>query len=93
MTYSRYESPELQEWKKISQEEQMTKLKKISKPFSDILQVVYVKDQSIRVNILVEKSEYYDSLVKYETYIREELGNIPVIVLVQEKLDENKRRQ
>jgi len=93
MMYGRYESPELQEWKKLTKEEQFLKVQTLSKSFIEKLKPVFVKDQSIKVDMFVPKSEYYELLVKYEAYLRESLGNIPLIVLVQEKLDENKRRQ
>ena len=41
----------------------------------------------------IEKDERYKFLVEYESYLRKELDNIPIIVLLEGKTDANKRRQ
>ncbi|MBL1243442.1 MAG: hypothetical protein COA39_003440 [Sulfurimonas sp.] len=89
----RYESQELQEWKKLSQEEQFSQVQALSTKYIEQLEPIFVRDQSIRVAMHIPKSAYYETLVDYEKYLRENLGNIPLIVLVEEKADENKRRQ
>lgn len=89
----RYESQELQEWKKLSQEEQFSQVQVLSKEYTEQLEPISVRHQSIRVSMCIPKSEYYETLVDYEKHLRENLGNIPLIVLVEEKADENKRRQ
>lgn len=91
--YERYESPELIEWKKISYEEQFKIVNSYSDVFKDKLEVSSVKNQAIEVNLFVDKKDVYDFLVKYENYIREKLGNFPVIVLLKERIDENKKRK
>lgn len=91
--YERYESPELIEWKKISYEEQFKIVNSYSDVFKDKLEVSSVKNQAIEVNLFIDKKDVYDFLVKYENYIREKLGNFPVIVLLKERIDENKKRK
>ncbi|WP_457749349.1 hypothetical protein [Sulfurimonas sp.] len=91
--YERYESQELQEWKKLSSEEQFKQVKYLSDKYKESLELLFVRDQSIQVSLKIPKNEHYDLLVSYEAYLRENLGNIPLIVLIEEKKDENKRRQ
>jgi hypothetical protein len=91
--YERYESPELIEWKKLSHEEQFKIVNSYSDVFKDKLEVSSVKNQAIEVNLFVDKKDVYDFLVKYESYIREKLGNFPVIVLLKDRIDENKKRK
>lgn len=89
----RYESPALKLWKKLTTDQQFEKVNELSQVFKDRLDLIEVRDQSIKVELSVEKSEIYDLLVEYETYLRENLDNIPIIVLLQGKTDANKKRQ
>ncbi len=91
--YERYESPELIEWKKLSLDEQFKIVNSYSDVFKDRLEVSSVKNQAIEVNLFVDKKDVYDFLVKYENYIREKLGNFPVIILLKDRIDENKKRK
>jgi hypothetical protein len=91
--YERYESPELIEWKKLSLDEQFKIVNSYSDIFKDRLEVSSVKNQAIEVNLFVDKKDVYDFLVKYENYIREKLGNFPVIILLKDRIDENKKRK
>ncbi|MDZ7817705.1 MAG: hypothetical protein U5K55_03390 [Aliarcobacter sp.] len=91
--YERYESPELIEWKKLSHDEQFKIVNSYSDVFKDRLEVSSVKNQAIEVNLFVDKKDVYDFLVKYENYIREKLGNFPVIILLKDRIDENKKRK
>ena len=91
--YKRYESPELIAWKKLSYDEQFEIVNSYSDIFKDKLDVNSVKNQAIEVNLSVDKKDVYDFLVKYENYIREKLGNFPVIVLLKDRVDENKKRK
>ncbi|MDD2894891.1 MAG: hypothetical protein PHG81_02625 [Aliarcobacter sp.] len=91
--YERYESPELIEWKKLSHDEQFKIVNSCSDVFKDRLEVSSVKNQAIEVNLFVDKKDVYDFLVKYENYIREKLGNFPVIILLKDRIDENKKRK
>lgn len=91
--YKRYESPELIEWKKLSNVEQFQIVKSHSEFFKDKLEVSSVKNQAIEVNLFIDKKDVYEFLVKYENYIREKLGNFPVIVLLKDRVDENKKRK
>lgn len=91
--YKRYESPSLIEWKKFSNEEQLNQVKLLSKKFDDKLEVIKVNNQAIEVNLFMNKNEVYDYLVSYESYIREQLGNFPIIVLLKDRADENKKRK
>lgn len=89
----RYESPELKVFKKLTTDEQFKKVYGLTQGFEDKLEVIAVKDQSITVKLFVEKDKAYETLVEYETYIREKLDNIPIIVLIQERKDANKKRK
>ena len=91
--YKRYESPELIKWKKLSKYEQSEILKLHSELFKDKLEVRSVKNQAIEVNLFIDKKDVYEFLVNYENYIREKLGNFPVIVLLKDRVDENKKRK
>lgn len=91
--YKRYESPELIKWKKLSNYEQLEIVKLHSELFKDKLEVSSVKNQAIEVNLFIDKKDVYQFLVNYENYIREKLGNFPVIVLLKDRVDENKKRK
>lgn len=91
--YERYESDALKEWKKISSEEQLEQVIEITEDSGYPLEVKNVKDQMIEVNIFVEKNETYELLKNYEKFLREKLNNIPIIVLLKERLDENRKRK
>ena len=91
--YYRYESPELKLWKKLTADQQFKKVDELSQDFKEKLKVIDVHNQSINVELFVPKDEVYDLLVEYETYLRENLDNIPIIVLLQGKSDANKKRQ
>ena len=91
--YTRYESPELIAWKQLSHEEQLLKVQSLHNNFKDKLEVISVKDQMIEVNIFVSKEQTYELLVNYETSMRKQLNNIPIIVLLKERLDENRKRK
>ena len=91
--YKRYESPELIKWKKLSNYEQLGIVKLHSELFKDKLEVSSVKNQAIEVNLFIDKKDVYQFLVNYENYIREKLGNFPVIVLLKDRVDENKKRK
>lgn len=91
--YKRYESPELIEWKKLSNNEQLEIVTSYSELFKDKLEVSSVKNQAIEVNLFIDKKDVYEFLVNYENYIREKLGNFPVIVLLKDRVDENKKRK
>lgn len=91
--YTRYESPELQKWKQLPQLMQLEKIESLSQDFRNELKVINVKDQMIEVNVYVPKEQVYQLLVNYEKYLREKLDNMPIIVLLKERLDENKKRK
>ncbi len=91
--YTRYESPELQKWKQLPQLTQLEKIESLSQDFRNELKVINVKDQMIEVNVYVPKEQVYQLLVNYEKYLREKLDNMPIIVLLKERLDENKKRK
>jgi len=91
--YYRYESPELKLWKKLTPSQQFEKVSELSQSFKEKLEVIEAHNQSIKVELHVQKDEIYNILVEYEAYIREKLDNIPVIVLLQGKTDANKKRQ
>lgn len=91
--YSRYEPESLVKWKKLSSQEQLEKVKILSKKFNKELEVIKVNNQAIEVNLIMAKNKVYDYLVSYESYIREKLGNFPVIVLLKDRADENKKRK
>ncbi len=91
--FQRYESQELKLWKKLTQEQQFEQVKELSKSFEERLIPKYVRHQSIKVDVFVSKDEIYSLLVEYETHLRTKLDNIPIIVLLQEKIDANKRRK
>lgn len=91
--YVRYESPELKAWKQLSFEEQLKKVKELSVDYFEKLEVISVKHQAIEVNLFMEKSEVYTFLVAYEKYLREALGNFPIIVLLKDRADENRKRK
>ncbi len=91
--YKRYESPELIKWKNLSNVEQLKIVKLHSELFKDKLEVSSVKNQAIEVNLFIDKKDVYEFLVNYENYIREKLGNFPVIVLLKDRVDENKKRK
>nr|WP_321266985.1 hypothetical protein [uncultured Sulfurimonas sp.] len=91
--YYRYESPALKLWKKLTKDQQFEKVYALSKKFEDRLTLTDVRNQSIKVELFVTKDEIYNTLVEYETYLRENLNNIPIIVLLEGKTDANKKRQ
>lgn len=90
---SRYESKELQAWKKLDNQTQFIKVTELSKELMDKVKVIKVQDQAIEVSLFIEKNEVYDFLVSYETFIRNKLGNFPIIVLLKDRADENKKRK
>lgn len=55
--YKRYESPELIEWKKLSNNEQMGIVTSYSEIFKDKLEVSSVKNQAIEVNLFIDKKD------------------------------------
>ena len=91
--YARYESPGLQAWKKLSQSLQLVKVQDLSHDFINELEVINVKNQMIEVNVFVPKEQIYQLLMNYEKDLREKLDNIPIIVLLKERLDENRKRK
>ncbi len=91
--YERYEAPSLIKWKKLSLEQQLKTVQELSEKYKDKLDVIKVKNQSIEVSLIMEKNEVYDYLVEYEAYIRKALGEFPVIILLKDRADENKKRK
>lgn len=91
--YDRYESPKLKEWKQLDKSTQLTKVTSLNEKYKDKVQVVKVYDQSIEINLFIKKEGVYDFLVEYETYIRDNLGGFPIIILLKDRADENKKRQ
>ena len=91
--YQRYESLELKKWKKLSKDEQLEIVASYSEIFKEKLEVISVKNQAIEVNLFINKNDVYSFLVEYENYIREKLGNFPIIVLLKDRADENKKRK
>lgn len=91
--YKRYESPELIEWKKLDSEKQFEIVNEFSQPFYEKVKVSKVNNQSIEVDLFMRKSDVYNFLVEYETYLREKLGNFPIIVLLKDRADENRKRK
>lgn len=91
--YKRYESPELIQWKKLSFEEQKKRVEQLNKKFEDKAKVTKVSNQSIELSLFLSKEKVYSFLVEYETYMRENLGGFPIIVLLKDRADENKKRK
>jgi len=83
----------LEEWEKLSFEKQLQKVKDLSTQYADILEVLSVRNQAIELNLFMKKENVYTFLVSYETYIREQLGNFPIIVLLKDRADENRKRK
>jgi len=83
----------LQEWKRLSSTQQLEIIKAFSTEYQDEIDVLAVKDQAIELNLFMEKHHVYEFLVSYETYLREKLGNFPIIVLLKDRLDENRKRK
>jgi len=83
----------LEEWEKLSFEKQLQKVKDLSTQYADILEVLSVRNQAIELNLFMKKESVYTFLVSYETYIREQLGNFPIIVLLKDRADENRKRK
>lgn len=91
--YTRYESSELIQWKEYSVEEQLTIVKEHNNPYKEKVEVCKVHHQSIEVSLFMKKEEVYTFLVQYETYMREKLGGFPIIILLKDRADENKKRK
>lgn len=91
--YERYESPQLKEWKKLNDEEQLIKVREVSKGYEEQLDVQKVHHQSIEVSLFMEKEKVYGFLVEYETFLRNQLGGFPIIVLLKDRADENRKRK
>lgn len=91
--YIRYESPELKEWKKLNPEEQYKKVNELSQVYFEKVKVSTVNNQSIEVNLFIPKSQVYEFLVEYEAYLRKKLGGFPIIVLLKDRIDENRKRK
>lgn len=91
--YGRYESPELIGWKKLTEQEQFDTVNELSQVYYEKVKVSKVKDQSIEVDLFMSKNEVYEFLVEYEAYLRENLGNLPIIVLLKDRADENRKRK
>ena len=91
--YDRYESPALIQWKKQNHEKQLETVISLSQEFEHTIEVVNVLDQRIEVIAYVTKDKIYELLVQYETFIRVKLNDIPIIVLLKEKRDENRKRK
>ena len=83
----------LEEWEKLSFEKQLQKVKDLSSQYTDILEVLSVRNQAIELNLFMKKENVYTFLVSYETYLREQLGNFPIIVLLKDRADENRKRK
>ncbi len=83
----------LQEWKKLSPTQQLEKVQSFSTQYKDKMDVLAVKDQAIELSLFMEKNRVYTFLVSYETYLRQKLGNFPIIVLLKDRADENRKRK
>jgi len=83
----------LEKWKKLSATEQLEKVKELSFQYHTMLEVLSVKDQAIELNLFMKKDSVYKFLVSYETYLREQLGDFPIIVLLKDRADENRKRK
>lgn len=91
--YERYESPELIEWKKLDKLEQLKKVVKVSEKYEDKVDIINVHNQSIEVSLFMQKDDVYKFLVEYEAFLRKELGGFPIIVLLKDRADENRKRK
>lgn len=91
--YLRFESPELIAWKKNSFDEQLLKVQNLNIPYQKFVEVIQVHHQSIEVNLFMKKEKVYDFLVKYEAHMRNELGGFPIIILLKDRADENRKRK
>lgn len=91
--YKRYESEELIEWKKLDSNEQLKIVNDFSKEYSEKVEVNKVHDQSIEISLCLNKDDVYKFLVDYETYLRDKLGGFPIIVLLKDRADENRKRK
>jgi hypothetical protein len=89
----RYESPELIKWKKLTSEEQLNQVNKFNRVYEDKVKVVRVSNQAVEVSLFMPKEMVYDFLVEYESYLRESLGGFPIIVLLKDREDENRKRK
>lgn len=82
----------LKEWKSLSSKEQFAKIEELSLPYNSKVSITKVQDQAIEVDLLIDDSKAYEFLVEYERYLREALGSFPIIVLLGDRKDENKKR-
>jgi len=83
----------LEEWKKLSPTQQLEKVQSFSTQYKDKMDVLAVKDHAIELSLFMEKHLVYEFLVSYETYLRQKLGNFPIIVLLKDRADENRKRK
>mgnify|MGYP000329479017 CR=1 FL=1 len=83
----------LKEWKKLSPPQQLEIVKGFSTQYNNQLNVLSVKDHAIELSLFMEKDDVYTFLVSYESYLREQLGNFPIIVLLKDRADENRKRK
>lgn len=83
----------LVKWEKLSFNQQLEKVKYLSSMYEDSMEVLSVKNQAIELNLFMKKENVYTFLVSYETYLREQLGHFPIIVLLKDRADENRKRK
>ena len=99
---SRFESNELKMW---NEKDDFLKKELLNQYLNEYFKEnkLYKKDQTI-VNIrnnmfeldlseFIEKTEYQNTLVNVEVFLRKKLNNIPIILIIQEIKDANKKRK
>lgn len=90
----RYGADKLKTWKNLDKQDQLTIVKNLtSKKYNNIVDIRSVKNQSIEITLHLEKEKRYDFLVEYEAFLRKNLGNFPIIVLLRDRADENRKRK
>lgn len=82
----------LKEWKSLSGKEQFAKIEELSLHYSSKVSIIKVQDQAIEIDLHIDENRAYEFLVEYERYLREALGSFPIIVLLGDRKDENKKR-
>lgn len=99
---SRFESNELKMWnekddslKKELLNQYLNEYFKENKLYKKDQTIVNVRNNMFELDLseFIEKTEYQNTLVNVEVFLRKKLNNIPIILIIQEIKDANKKRK
>lgn len=98
----RFESNELKIWnetddslKKELLNQYLNEYFKDNKSYKKDQTIVNIRNNMFELNLseFIDKTEYQNTLVNVEVFLRKKLNNIPIILIIQEIKDANKKRK